>query len=416
MRWTTWNFAGDTGAMKKFAAAASSLVIAGVLSACSGGSPSPQSGSTVVPEETLGGDSAQSSSTLTESEEISDAEVLWNSWDTRTRASSLLVLHVPGVDTATTARFLEEVRPAGLILMGDNIPDPESSLADQTAQWQAVASEDGLPPFVVSIDQEGGLVRRLQEDPAPGPGDLRGSDPSEVADAFAQRGAYLGTLGINVNFGIVADATDDSDSFIYHRVLGTDPSAAADAVAAAVTGERDGSDSKVASTIKHFPGHGLTTGDSHQVIAQCGVTDLDQWRSRASAPFAAGIGAGADLVMMSHVDCPVIANGPASLQAAWYEVLRDDLDFDGVIVTDDMSMLTSTGDSGFADPVKNAVNAIAAGATLVLSIGGDDLDGALSYAQSLINGIAAAVESGQIPRDVFDEAGVRALGFRLNLP
>ena len=119
--------------------------------------------------------------------------------------------------------------------------------------------------------------------------------------------------------------------------------------------------------------------------------------------------------MMSHISCPRIAQGPTSLQAKWYEILRDDLGFDGVIITDDMSMLTNSGEETFADPGANAVGAIKAGATLVLSIGGEDGPTATTYAQSLIDAIVSAVESGEIPTEVFRDAGIRALSFRLGL-
>ena len=346
---------------------------------------------------------------------VAEAEELWQSWDTRAQAASLLVLHYPGSDAQATQGFLETVAPAGLILMGDNVPDPEDALVEQTKQWQAAAESAGLPPLVISIDQEGGLVKRLAGDASAGAGDLRDGDPAAVEEAFRERGQYLSQLGVNVNFGIVADYTDDSASFIYDRVLGTTPSSAAAAVQAAVKGEREGGGGTVHSTVKHFPGYGLTPGDSHQIIPDCGQITQEEWAETAALPFEAGINAGTSLVMMSHISCPRIAQGPTSLQAKWYEILRDDLGFDGVIITDDMSMLTNSGEETFADPGANAVGAIKAGATLVLSIGGEDGPTATTYAQSLIDAIVSAVESGEIPTEVFRDAGIRALSFRLGL-
>ena len=346
---------------------------------------------------------------------VAEAEELWQSWDTRAQAASLLVLHYPGSDAQATQGFLETVAPAGLILMGDNVPDPEDALVEQTKQWQAAAESAGLPPLVISIDQEGGLVKRLAGDASVGAGDLRDGDPAAVEEAFRERGQYLSQLGVNVNFGIVADYTDDSASFIYDRVLGTTPSSAAAAVQAAVEGEGEGGEGTVHSTIKHFPGHGLTPGDSHQIIPDCGQITQEEWAETAAVPFEAGINSGTSLVMMSHISCPRIAQGPTSLQAKWYEILRDDLGFDGVIITDDMSMLTNSGEETFADPGANAVGAIKAGATLVLSIGGEDGAAATAYAQGLVDAVVTAVESGEIPAEVFHDAGIRALSFRLGL-
>ena len=346
---------------------------------------------------------------------VAEAEELWQSWDTRAQAASLLVLHYPGSDAQATQGFLETVAPAGLILMGDNVPDPEDALVEQTKQWQAAAESAGLPPLVISIDQEGGLVKRLAGDASAGAGDLRDGDPAAVEEAFRERGQYLSQLGVNVNFGIVADYTDDSASFIYDRVLGTTPSSAAAAVQAAVEGEREGGGGTVHSTVKHFTGHGLTPGDSHQIIPDCGQITQEEWAETAAVPFEAGINSGTSLVMMSHISCPRIAQGPTSLQAKWYEILRDDLGFDGVIIKDDMSMLTNSGEETFADPGANAVGAIKAGATLVLSIGGEDGAAATAYAQGLVDAVVTAVESGEIPAEVFHDAGIRALSFRLGL-
>ena len=346
---------------------------------------------------------------------VAEAEELWQSWDTRAQAASLLVLHYPGSDAQATQGFLETVAPAGLILMGDNVPDPEDALVEQTKQWQAAAESAGLPPLVISIDQEGGLVKRLAGDASAGAGDLRDGDPAAVEEAFRERGQYLSQLGVNVNFGIVADYTDDSASFIYDRVLGTTPSSAAAAVQAAVEGEREGGGGTVHSTVKHFTGHGLTPGDSHQIIPDCGQITQEEWAETAAVPFEAGINSGTSLVMMSHISCPRIAQGPTSLQAKWYEILRDDLGFDGVIIKDDMSMLTNSGEEALADPGANAVGAIKAGATLVLSIGGEDGAAATAYAQGLVDAVVTAVESGEIPAEVFHDAGIRALSFRLGL-
>ncbi len=329
--------------------------------------------------------------------------------------ASLLIFHFPGDDAEATAAFLEEVKPAGIILMGDNIPDPESDLAEQTRQWQQVARDAELPDFLIAIDQEGGTVTRLSADPAPAPSELIGTEPREVEEAYSVRGEYLATLGINVNFGIVADTTDNPDSFIYDRVLGYSPQEAAAAVEAAVRGETEGSVGQVASTIKHFPGHGMTDGDSHQVITDCGDTTFEQWQEGAAQPFEAGVAAGATLVMMSHVVCRAESDEPASLSPAWYNVLREDVGFTGPVVTDDMSMLIDTGDPEYADPVENAVRAINAGADLVISISGDDAEVATADAKALISGLEEALVGGRLDETRVREALARGNELRSEL-
>ncbi len=375
------------------------------LSACGDSEPSeeplvePQSDQTAAPQP----------------EPVNEAEQIWANWSLEEQAASLLVLHYPGVDTTMTEDFLTEISPAGLILMGDNIPDPEESLTQQIDTWQNENRNSGQPPLIISIDQEGGLVRRLDGDPGQGPDELRDGDASSVHEAFAVRGEYLASLGINMNFGVVADTTADPSSFIHSRVLGTTPEHASEGVQAAVQGEQEGSGGQVLSTIKHFPGHGITSGDTHEVLASCGELTAEEWRNGPAQPFVAGIDAGTPLVMVGHMVCGFASDEPATISPQWYDILREELGFDGVIVTDDLSMLTQVGEPSLADPVANAIAAINAGTTLVLSIGGIDGSGATEYAHALVDGIAAAVESGEIPTEVFEDAGMRALELRLNL-
>ena len=146
-------------------------------------------------------------------------------------------------------------------------------------------------------------------------------------------------------------------------MLGTDPASASDRVAAAVTGERD----VVQSTLKHFPGHGAAPGDSHTSIPTAPLT-IDEWRAGPALPFAAGIGAGAELVMTGHLAYPAVDPAPASLSPEWHRILRDELGFDGVIVTDDMLMLQRNEQPEFADPGENAVRAVEAGSDLLLYV------------------------------------------------
>ncbi len=146
--------------------------------------------------------------------------------------------------------------------MGANVPGSEDALRAVTA---ALTVDPGLPP-VIAIDQEGGDVSRLPWDGFPSSLVLKDQPPAAARDAFAGRAALVQRAGIGVNFGVVADVTADRSMFIYRRALGTTPAAAAERVAAAVTGEGGAA----ASTLKHFPGHGSAPGDSHAGIPASG--------------------------------------------------------------------------------------------------------------------------------------------------
>src|SRR5690606_29120928 len=103
-----------------------------------------------------------------------------------------------------------------------------------------------------------------------------------------------------------------------------------------------------------FPGHGAAPGDSHRVIPRTDKT-LERWRETDAVPFAAGIDAGASMVMFGHLSFTAVDAAPATLSARWHEILREDLGFEGVIVTDDLAMLQASGLEQYADPVANTV-------------------------------------------------------------
>jgi beta-N-acetylhexosaminidase len=313
------------------------------------------------------------------------------------KIASMIMLHVASPDPGEIAAVAAEYGLGGVILMGDNIPDPASDLAG----W-SITGERGLP-ILVATDQEGGIVRRITPDDGPSAAELRYEDPSAARTAFANRGALLAADRVSVNFGIVADVTGDPDSFIFERSMGSTPADAAARVAEAVAGEQG----EVLSTLKHFPGHGVAPGDSHSSIPGTGMS-LDDWRAGHEEPFAAGIGAGAEFVMFGHLQFDAVDPVPATLSPMWHELLRDELGFDGIAITDDMNMLENSGRPEYADPVQNAVLAVAAGNTMLLYVQGVDV-------QSVVAGIHAAVDAGTIDVATIDDAARRLLVLRRTL-
>ncbi len=315
------------------------------------------------------------------------------------KVASLLMLHVPGTDAAAISSYVDTYRPGGLIVMRNNVPaDDEARLAEVTAAMQ----RDPALPLLVGIDQEGGPVRRLMTDASPGARQLREQDPAATRDAFAARAQLLGSLGVNTNFGIVADVTGNRSSFIWSRTLGDTAELASPRVVAALEGEEP-----VLSTIKHFPGHGVTEADSHATVPATPM-GYDEWRASVAGPFEAGIGAGAELVMMGHLRYEAVDAQPASLSPEWHRILREELGFEGIIVTDDLRMLEDSRDPQYASTSENAIRALAAGATLVLYIGPADPG-------TLIADLANAVRSGRITEEQVDDAARRLLVARLAL-
>ena len=382
----------------RFAALLATAVITVTIAGCVPAQPPPAPVATAVPGAPVRALHDRLAEPLTESTRHLATMTL------RERVASLLMLHYPGTDAARLARFADQYEPAGLILMGDNVP---ASSADLSRMLETVNGERSVP-LLTAVDQEGGIVRRLPWETAPGADVLKSRPAGETLTAFAQRGKALADAGIDINFGVVADQTDDASSFIYDRVLGTSAEAASERVAAAVEGERD-----VASTLKHFPGHGASTDDSHTTIPTSDMS-LEQWTATQAPPFAAGIAAGAEMVMFGHLRYTTVDAAPASLSGAWHDILRDDLGFEGVIVSDDMLMLQRSDDPTYANPSANAIAALVAGTTLLLYVLPADPSTVGVDIDRVIDDIVLAVGDGRIPRQTIDEAALLLLEVRLD--
>jgi len=329
------------------------------------------------------------------------AAAMVDALSTRERAAAVLMATVPTTDPGEAARFVAEHRLGGLILMPSNIATPE-----QLAALTAAITSGVDPPPLIATDQEGGFVSRLAWDPTPGPETLRTLEPDEVRQAYDVRADVLAAAGVTVNFGIVADVAPDASGFMHARQLGLGFDDAAARVAAAVTGER--SSGLVASTLKHFPGHGAAPGDSHTTVPTAELT-MDDWRATHAQPFIAGIAAGADLLMFGHLTFPAVDPAPATLSPSWHGIAREALGFTGVIVSDDLGMLLDSGRPEFADLPTVTVAALAAGTDLALLVRANSDD----TVAAVIDGVAAAADAGSLPAERLREAAVRVTELRL---
>jgi beta-N-acetylhexosaminidase len=377
------------------------LVLVPVLSGCS-------SGGVVAPEKTsaartMADPVPEAVSTVDPVQAWADDALAKMTLDQK--IGSLLMLHIPGTDAAVLRSGVETFGLGGLILMGDNIP---GSSAELTALTAALSADPGLP-LLIGIDQEGGTVSRLPQDPSPGAAQLRAGPAELTRNAFSARADMLKALGITMNFGIVADVTANPGSFLYPRVLGTNQGEASARVAAAVEGEKG----KVLSTIKHFPGHGAADGDSHNSIPASGIS-LDDWSQSVAPAFRAGIAADTEVVMFGHLALSAVDSRPASLSKPWHDLLRDELGFQGVTITDDLLMLERSGDAAYSDRSENAIQALAAGNTMLLFVwpGGDSAAGEIA---AMIAEIRVAVEQGRIPESMLDSNAHQLLVLRRTL-
>jgi len=316
----------------------------------------------------------------------------------------------------TPAEMVAKYRLGGLILVNFSDGDPTAStnktsnfssvaqVRTLTAGLQAAAAKlPAAAPLLIGTDQEYGVVNRMSAGITQLPGALAlgaAADPGLTEAAWGAAGADLRGVGINVDFAPVADVVGAGGGAIGSRSYGSDPAAVSGQVAAAVRGIQGAG---VAATLKHFPGHGHTSADSHTELPV-----LSQSRAALDSgdlpPFRAGIGAGADLVMSAHLDVRGIDPGtPASFSGkVLVDLLRGQLGFTGVVVSDAMNMAPARK----FPPGESAVRALVAGNDLLL------MPPDLGAAQ---HGLLDALHNGQLPKARVVEAASRVLALKSTL-
>jgi beta-N-acetylhexosaminidase len=315
---------------------------------------------------------------------------------------------LPGFEGTTLPAWVDQRLREGLggvCLFGMNIAS-RSQLAELTAAIYAAN-----PTAIIAVDEEGGDVTRLYQDRgAPFPGNAllgRLDDVALTERVGAQVGWELRAVGMNLALAPDADINSNPNNpVIGVRSFGTDPHAVARHVAAWTRGVQS---TGVAACAKHFPGHGDTATDSHHELPVI-HTDAQTLHVRELAPFRAAIDAGARTVMTSHIVVPAYeTDEPATFSRRLLtDMLRNELGFTGVIVTDALDMAGASARKGIPGA---AVAALAAGAEL-LCIGTKNTDEQLD---AILVAIDAAVSDGTLPSESVEAAAahVRALGAHL---
>jgi beta-N-acetylhexosaminidase len=337
--------------------------------------------------------------------ELDAARELVSTWTPEQLAGGVIVGRFHGTDPAEPARMVRDLHLAGVSVTGANVADLDQVRA-MTAGIAQAAADDGrdFPP-VIGVDQEGGYVSHLRGIATEFPhfasaGQAIAADPKE--GRRATRVAALTTalelrgLGFTWVFAPVADVTiGAADPTIGARSPSTDPELAADAVASAIKGYDAAG---IVSTVKHFPGHGTATSDSHDTLP---VVDspLGEIESHDLPPFEAAIDKAAPAVMLSHLDLTAIAPGvPASMAPEVYDLLRDDLGFEGVAITDSLGMGAVGG-----RPTP-ALQALKAGADLLLM----PVETATTHQI-----VTDAIIAGDVSRERVEEAAARVVALQV---
>ncbi len=305
-----------------------------------------------------------------------------------------------GAMTSVTDNFAEVTKikkVGGIILFADNIAN-----AEQVTKFNSDISACFETPVFIGVDEEGGTVSRLgRKGIITDNGKMNkvgASGDISAAEAVGESlGSELSALGFSVDFAPVADVLiNPKNTEIGSRSFGSEP----DLVGSMVSAETKAMQRhNVSAVLKHFPGHGSTTANSHNG-ASVSMRTLEQLREEELVPFRAGIEAGADFVMISHISLPQVVGADIPCSLSPYiitELLRNELGFDGIIITDALNMGAVSGRYSSGDA---AVMSIEAGADMLLMP--ENLDEAH-------DAIAQAVESGRISEKRINESVRRIL-------
>lgn len=300
---------------------------------------------------------------------------------------------------------------AGICVYGQNLPAAdEPEMAADRVRDLGVAVRSVRSDALVALDEEGGDVTRLDYrlgSRYPGNLALGTVDDESLTRAVATAiGSDLRRAGVDVDFAPSVDVNSDiRNPVIGVRSFGADPEAVARHGAAFVRGLRAAG---VAATAKHFPGHGATTVDSHLGLPVI-EADEETFRRRDLPPFAAAVEAGAELVMTSHVVFPALDDAPATLsRRLLQDLLRDQLGFDGVVVSDALDMAGVRAAHGIAEA---AALAMAAGCDLLL-IGAEDGE---EHCAAIRAAITRHLHEGRLTEERLHEATGRVTALRERL-
>jgi len=254
-------------------------------------------------------------------------------------------------------------------------------------------------PLLTAVDEEGGKVVRISSNP-----NLissRFESPSSLYDSGGfdlirqdtiKKSELLSSLGINLNLAPVVDVSTNSSSYIYERTLKQNTELTSTFAKTVIEASKGG---KVSYTLKHFPGYG-NNGNTHDGSSIDNRTSNDL-KDNDLPPFEAGIKAGAEAILVSHNTVTAMdSNNPASLSEDVHQILRNDLGFTGIIISDDLAM-------GAVSSIDNAVvKAVLAGNDLII----------VTDFQSSIEEVKEAVNDRTINEEIIDKAASRVLAWK----
>lgn len=339
---------------------------------------------------------------------------LINNMSLETKVGQLFLLAYPGKDPEVIRPLIEEYGICGCYISQDNADTFEEARESAALLQDMSLARAEQIPLMLGVDQEGAWGVLVPESHT-GPGNLALgalADKKGVADMYGIFAKEMLSVGYNALLGPCADVNIDPLSpIIGTRSFGEYPDRVAKCVVEAVKGAgKEG----ILTTLKHFPGHGGTSGDTHREIPRVDKS-LEQLSLEDLLPFAEGIREGADIVMTSHILYPQIdPQHPATLsRVILQDVLRGILKFDGVILSDSMNMGAIRK---FYDPAHSTVMALKAGVDIVMLSEEhyDHSDNYLSKQLASLEQVKKAVQEGELSVKEVDDKLFRILNMKLN--
>ncbi len=351
---------------------------------------------TAAPETTIAPETEKSVA----QQELSDTQKIMQNMTLEQKVGQMFITRCPDSDAAAA---VEQYQPGGYVLFARDFKDQTpDSVRTNIRSYQDAAVVDML----IAVDEEGGDVNRVslytqfRQTPFWSPQKLYNNGGWDlVVSDTREKATLLKSLGINLNLAPVCDVANKG-SYIYSRTFGADAKLTAEYVSRVVFTMNEYG---IGSALKHFPGYGDNV-NTHTGIAY-DDRDYNTFQTRDFLPFQAGIQSGAGAVLVSHniVKC-MDAEYPASLSPKVHEILRDELQFTGVIMTDDLYMDAIKEYTG-GDASKAAVQAIKAGNDLLCC----------SDFKTQIPAAIQAVKSGEISIERVEESVLRILNWKLQL-
>ncbi len=325
-----------------------------------------------------------------------EAQELLENMTLEEKVAQVFLFRCPSEDALAA---VQTYQPGGFMLFAK---DFDGKTAEQIRTELESYQQASKIPMFLAVDEEGGTVVRVSRNAnlAPKPFQspqqvFQSGGMQAIVDDTVQKTQLLQSLGLNVNLAPVADVSTNPSDFMYARTFGQGAAETADYVKNSVATYNQ---QRMACALKHFPGYGNNV-DTHTGIA-VDHRPYETFMESDFLPFAAGIEEGAPMVLVSHniVNC-MDSEHPASLSPEVHRVLREDLGFTGLILTDDLSMEAIPAYTGGENPCAAAINA---GNDLLLS----------SDLQADYNALLAAVQDGTVTEERLDESVLRILAMK----